>query len=247
LYQAGASARGKQFAAQHAECVFVAAPSKRILKSYIADLRQRAAEQGRRPEDILVFNMQTVIVSETDAEAKAKFEDYKRYISYHGALTFLSGWTGIDLGQFSPDYQLENLESNAIRSAVEAFSTADPDRKWTVRELAEWGGVGGMGPIAVGSPSTVADVLQEWVEETGVDGFNLCYAVAPETFVDVAELLVPELQRRGVFKTEYRPGTFREKLFGRGPRLGTEHPGARYRDLGHRARERQPALAAADV
>ncbi|MCP5883073.1 5,10-methylene tetrahydromethanopterin reductase, partial [Klebsiella pneumoniae] len=76
---------------------------------------------------------------------------------------------------------------------------------------------------------TVADELQSWVEETDVDGFNLAYAVTHETFRDVVDLLVPELQKRGVFKQEYREGTLREKLFGAGPRLAAPHPGAGYR------------------
>lgn len=74
--------------------------------------------------------------------------------------------------------------------------------------------------------------MQEWVEDTDVDGFNLAYAVTPETFEDAVNLLVPELQKRGVYKTEYRQGTLREKLFGRGVRLALPHPGASYRDRG---------------
>ena len=90
-------------------------------------------------------------------------------------------------------------------------------------------GIGGFGPLIVGSAQTVADELQSWVEETDVDGFNLAYAVTHETFRDVVELLIPELQKRGVFKQEYREGTLREKLFGAGPRLVAPHPGAGYR------------------
>ena len=77
----------------------------------------------------------------------------------------------------------------------------------------------------------MADLLQEWVEETDVDGFNLAYALTHETFIDAVELLVPELQKRGVYKTEYAQGTLREKLFGDGARLADNHPGASYRDL----------------
>lgn len=95
--------------------------------------------------------------------------------------------------------------------------------------LADWVGIGGFGPLLVGSAETVADELQSWVEETDVDGFNLAYAVTHETFTDVVELLVPELQKRGVYKQEYQPGTLREKLFGQGPRLASPHPGAGYR------------------
>lgn len=244
LYQAGASKRGQRFAAEHAECVFVAAPSKAVLKKVVGKIRQGVAAAGRNPREVLIFNLQTVILDETDAKAKAKFEDYKSYASYDGALALISGWTGIDFGQYAPDQPLRHIHTNAIQSAVEAFSSADPNKVWTVREVAEWGGIGGLGPLFVGSPSTVADLFQEWVEETDVDGFNLAYAVTHETFADVVELLVPELQKRGVYKQDYAPGTLREKLFGRGPRLPAEHPGARYRDLPSlRGRGGQPRLA----
>jgi hypothetical protein len=101
--------------------------------------------------------------------------------------------------------------------------------------MADWVGVGGFGPVFVGSPSTVADLMQEWVEDTDVDGFNLAYAVTPESFEDTVDLLVPELQKRGVYKTEYRQGTLREKLGAAGPRLVAPHPGAAYRNLGAEA------------
>lgn len=231
LYQAGASSRGKDFAAGHAECVFVAAPSKVILKKTVADIRRRAAEAGRDPRKVLIFNLQTVIVDETDAKAQAKWQELTSYSSYEGALALISGWTGIDFGQYRPDQVLKHIHTNAIQSAVETFSTADPNKQWTVQELADWVGIGGFGPLIVGSAQTVADELQAWVEETDVDGFNLAYVLTHETFRDVVELLVPELQKRGVYKTEYRSGTLREKLFGDGPRLPANHPGAGYRDL----------------
>jgi hypothetical protein len=79
--------------------------------------------------------------------------------------------------------------------------------------------------VVIGSPTEVADLLQQWIEETDVDGFNLAYAVMPETYEDIIDLLVPELQRRGVYKQEYRAGSLREKLFGQGQNLPETHPG----------------------
>ena len=126
---------------------------------------------------------------------------------------------------------LRHRHTNAVQSAVETFTTIDPSKEWTVREMADWVGVGGFGPVFVGSPSTVADLMQEWVEETDVDGFNLAYTVTPESFEDAVELLVPELQKRGVYKSEYRQGTLREKLGGTSPRLRAPHPATAYRNL----------------
>jgi flavorubredoxin len=99
------------------------------------------------------------------------------------------------------------------QSLLEVFTVADPFREWTVREMAEWCGIGGRGPVLVGSPATVADLLESWVEQTDVDGFNLFYASMPGTYEDVVNLLVPELQKRGRYKTAYRSGTHREKSF----------------------------------
>jgi long-chain alkane monooxygenase len=235
LYQAGASGPGKTFAAQHAECVFVAAPTRSVLKNYVADVRRQAAEAGRDPRKLLIYNLVTVIVDETDAKAQAKFEEYKRHVSYDGALVFMSGWTGIDFGQYAPTDLVKRVETNAIVSAVEHL--AGGDKAWTIEELATWGGIGGLGPVFVGSAATVADILQQWVEATDVDGFNLAYAIAHETFEDVVQHLVPELQRRGVYPTSYKPGTLREKLFGDGALLPDTHPAARYRDIERVKRE----------
>jgi alkanesulfonate monooxygenase len=188
LYQAGASTKGRAFAATHAECVFVAAPTKRVLAPRVADLRRSAREQGRNPSDILIFTLVTVIVGHTDAEAQAKHDEYRHYVSHEGALALMAGWTGIDFAQYDLDAPIKYIHNDAIQSATEALTSADPDRVWTVREIAEFGGIGGLGPVIVGSPARVADELQAWVQETGVDGFNLAYAVTPETFTDVVDL-----------------------------------------------------------
>ena len=229
LYQAGASGPGKNFAAGHAECIFVAAPTKSVLKGYVADIRQRIAQAGRDPSKVFIYTLLTIITDETEEKARAKFEEYRTFVSYDGALVFMSGWSGIDFGQYKPEDQVQRIETNAIHSFVEHI--AGGDKTWTIEELAKFGGIGGLGPVLVGSPSQVADILQEWVEDTGVDGFNLAYAVTPGTFEDVVNFIVPELQKRGAYPTEYKPGTLREKLFGDGPYLPTTHPADQYRDI----------------
>ena len=225
IFQAGGSTRGRRFCARHAEAVFTGAPSKAILRNVVDSIRASAVEEGRRADDLVIFNMHTVVVAATDADAQKKYEEYRWYVDYSGALALMSGWSGIDFGKHRLDDPLRYVKTNAGQSFVEVFSSADPARTWTVRELADWVAIGGRGPISVGSPATVADELQAWIEETGADGFNLCSIVMPETFADIARLLVPELQRRGVYKTEYAAGTLREKLFGRGSRLFAGHPG----------------------
>ncbi|TFZ33796.1 LLM class flavin-dependent oxidoreductase, partial [Pseudomonas syringae] len=118
LYQAGAASRGKQCAAEHAECVFVAAPSKGLLKKTVADIRRRTAEAGREPSKVLISNLQTVILGETDAKARAKFEAYKSWGSYEGAMALISGWSGFGLSQFKPDDTLRHCHSHATQSVV---------------------------------------------------------------------------------------------------------------------------------
>jgi FMN-dependent oxidoreductase (nitrilotriacetate monooxygenase family) len=229
LFQAGASSRGKDFAAKHSESAFVAAPSKKLLASYVSDLRRRVELAGRHRNDVLTFAQFTLVLGETDAEAQKKLDSYKQYVDREGALVLMSGWTGVDLSHLDQDAPITELDGNAIQFTAQAFSSADPDKVWTVREIAEYCGIGGDGPVIVGSPATVADALQEWQAETGLDGFNLAAATNPGTFRDVVDLLVPELQRRGAYKTAYTEGTLREKLSGRGPLLPTSHTGASHR------------------
>ncbi|WP_158816304.1 LLM class flavin-dependent oxidoreductase [Methylocapsa sp. S129] len=229
LYQAGSSPAGRTFAGRHAECVFISGPSKAVIAPRVAAIREGVAKAGRDPASILIFALLTVIVAPTDAEAQAKIVDYRRYADLEGALTLMSGWTGIDFSKLDPDQIVQHVENQAGRTALENITRADPHRSWTVRQVAEHVSIGGIGPVIVGSPSTVADELEAWVDETDVDGFNLAFAVRPETFEDVSNLLVPELQRRGRYKKAYRPGTLREKLFNGPARLQQPHFAARFR------------------
>jgi FMN-dependent oxidoreductase (nitrilotriacetate monooxygenase family) len=230
LFQAGASKRGRDFAARHAECVFINGPSKKIVGGIVADLRARAAAAGRDPGDLAIFTMMTVITDTTPQKARDKHQDYLSHVSEEGALALMSGWTGLDFGAMHPDQVVRfDDRANAQTSALESFTTADPDRTWTVREIARHAAIGGRGPVVIGSAEQAAEELRAWAEETGVDGFNLAYALTPGTFADMADLVVPVLQERGLFKRDYAPGTLREKLFAKGPRLPASHPAAAVR------------------
>ncbi|MDR0761852.1 MAG: LLM class flavin-dependent oxidoreductase [Campylobacteraceae bacterium] len=228
LFQAGSSDAGKKFASKHAELVFVSTPSKKVVKEYVEDVRRQSAENGRDPKKTLVLALITIIVDETDEKAKAKYEEYKKYISREGALSLVSGWSGINFGAYKPDEPVKKEDTNAIISVVEHLTNGE--KEWTPNDLANWVGIGGLGPLFVGSAKTVADQLQEWVEYTDVDGFNIAYAISHETFADVVKYLVPELQKRGVYPTSYANGTLREKIFGH-RYLPDNHPAASYRDI----------------
>jgi FMN-dependent oxidoreductase (nitrilotriacetate monooxygenase family) len=220
LFQAGSSPRGREFAARHAECVFVTG-SKAIVSRLISDTRNKARDQGRRPEDLLFFLYAKVITGDTEAAVRRKYDEYLEQINYEGELALLSGWAGIDFGQFDLDKPLEYVETNAVRGLMQAFATTG--RKWTLRDL-----IKGRTGVIAGTPEHLADVFQEWVA-LGVDGFNLGYVTTPGSFSDFVEGVVPVLQRRGLMQTEYREGTLREKLFGQGcVRLPASHPDTQY-------------------
>ncbi|WP_336039651.1 LLM class flavin-dependent oxidoreductase [Acinetobacter calcoaceticus] len=231
LYQAGASSRGQKFASQNAECVFIAAPSKIATKKIVQGIRQKLAQEGRDPYSVKIYALLSIVTDETDTKAQAKFKEYQSYGSYDGALTLLSGWSGVDFSQYQPTDKVEYIQTNAIQSLLDSYVNADPERVWTIEEIANWNSLGGNGPVLVGSAEIVSDALQEWVEDTDVDGFNLAYILAHQTFADVVEFIVPELQKRGVYQTSYAQGTLREKLFGAGPYLPENHRGAKYRNL----------------
>ncbi|MFZ6649272.1 LLM class flavin-dependent oxidoreductase [Undibacterium sp. TJN25] len=229
LYQAGTSPRGTAFAARHAECTFVSGPSKKVVKRYVDDIRAAADAQGRDASRLLIYAQALIVTAATETEARAKYEEYRRHIDINAALALLSGWTGVDFGAFPLDATIDYIDSEAGRSALASFSAADPDRKWTVREAAEFIGLGGRGPVLVGDPRQVADQLESWMDDTDIDGFNLAFAVAHESMRDVVELVVPELQRRGRYRTDYAEGSLRQKLFGAGPRLHPQHTGRQVR------------------
>jgi FMN-dependent oxidoreductase (nitrilotriacetate monooxygenase family) len=226
LYQAGASDRGRGFAAQHAECVFLNGGPKPHVAKLVADLRARAA-----PRPIRIFVGATLIIGRTRAEAEAKLAEYRQHASIEGALAHASASLGIDLARFAPDDELpEAGQSQAIRSNVEALRAAAP--RATKRALIDRMVLGSRQPPIVGSVEEVADELIAWMDQADVDGFNLSRTVTPECLEDVVRLLVPALQERGRYKRAYTPGTYREKLFGAGPLLAAPHPAATHRQAG---------------
>lgn len=230
LFQAGASARGRAFAASNAEVVFLGGASAVDIRRSIAQTRAEAAALGRGTEAIRFISGVTVITGATDAEAEAKYREYLDTADIEAALVLFSCWTGIDWSQYPLDHPLEYIETNAIRSALANFTRIDAQKRWTLGEIARYICVGGLHPVFVGGPATVADALEQYAEAAGVDGFNVAYAVSPGTFEDFVRHLSPELRRRG--RIRERPGqpqTLRERLQGPGQqRLRGDHPGARF-------------------
>ncbi|MBV4460906.1 LLM class flavin-dependent oxidoreductase [Pseudomonas sp. COR58] len=225
LFQAGSSDRGLLFAGRHAECVFISGQNKPSTKAQVDKVRASAAAAGRNPEDIKVFMGLNVIVGETEEAAWAKHAEYLSYASAEAGVAHFSASTGIDFSGYAFDEPIQYVKSNAIQSATKNLQNND----WTLRKLLEQHALGGRYITVVGSPQQVADELESWIAETGLDGFNLTRIVTPESYVDFIDLVIPELQRRGSYKTAYDDGSLREKLFRAGAQLPQQHTGSSYR------------------
>lgn len=213
LYQAGASPRGLQFAARHAECVFMNGGPPAVVGQGISRLRAL----GGRPKKVFVGA--TLVLGRSDAEAAEKLAEYRAHSSVEGALAHAAASLGLDFNRFGPDEPI-TAESNAIQSNVTAMARA-MGGTLTRRGLVDQFILGSRQKPIVGSAETVAGTLIAYARESGADGFNLSRTVFPECLADVVELLIPALQERGAYKTGYAPGTYREKLFGPGARYST--------------------------
>lgn len=223
IYQAGSSDRGRDFAAKHAECVFVVAAS-RGLERIAADIKRRVAAAGRHPDDVKIIAGLSPIVGGTEAEAKAKHADYLETLSLEAGLAHLSGNLNVDLSHIDPDQPLETLRTEGVRGPVKSLLDSARPGTRTFGDLIK---LNMAGQFLVGSPEQIADGMQRRLDQ-GVDGFNLVYATTPGTFVDFIEGVVPVLRERGLVQREYQPGTLREKLFGN-PRLPGTHYASGFR------------------
>ena len=226
LFQAGSSDRGREFAARHAECMFVVGPKRNLQgeKGLIPDVLARAARYGRSAGDIRFFQGLCPVVGGTEAEAEAKRAEYLEQLSTEGSLAHVSGALGVDLSDIDPDVPLEELRSDSVRGIVRGLIDTAPAGTRTFRDLMR---LQMAGQYLCGTPETIADRLEDWCD-AGIDGFNLVYCVSPGSFVDFVDAVVPVLQARGRVQKSYSPGPLREKLFGR-PRVPASHPAAAYR------------------
>ncbi|AZE20720.1 Coenzyme F420-dependent N5,N10-methylene tetrahydromethanopterin reductase [Pseudomonas chlororaphis subsp. aureofaciens] len=227
LFQAGSSDRGLLFAGRHAECVFISGQNKPSTKAQVDKVRASAVAAGRNPEDIKVFMGLNVIVAETEELAWKKHAEYRSHASAEAGVAHFSASTAIDFSRYEIDEPIQYVKSNAIQSATRNLQNND----WTRRKLLDQHALGGRYITVVGSPQQVADDLESWIAETGLDGFNLTRIVTPESYVDFIDLVIPELQRRGSYKTAYDNGTLREKLFQQDAQLPEQHAGAGYRPI----------------
>lgn len=231
IFQAGASGRGRKFASSHAEGMFILTTSPEAAKPVTDDIRRLAVEAGRSADSIKIFTLLTVITGADDEAAEAKYEEFLEYANPEGMLALYGGWTGIDFSKLEPDAPLEAVPNDSLRTTLELLTNTADGKVWTVRDVIRHRCIGGLGPVLVGGPEKVADMLEKWVDEGGIDGFNLAYAITPGTTSDFIDYVVPELVRRGRAQTSYTDGPLRTKLIGtEDGRVEPTHPAATWRE-----------------
>jgi alkanesulfonate monooxygenase len=212
IVQAGASEDGRQLAAETAEAVFTGGGSLADAQKLYADIKGRMDKVGRDPEHLKILPGAFVIVGDSVEEAKEKRALLDSLVHYDSAIASLSVMLGTDASHFDPDGPLPPIpETNASKTSRQRLVDLAARDKLTVRELAQR--VGGYGGLSfVGTPQTIADQMEEWLVGRGSDGFNIMFPYLPQGLTDFVDRVVPELQRRGIFRSQYEGKTLRENL-----------------------------------
>ncbi|MDX3974133.1 LLM class flavin-dependent oxidoreductase [Shinella sp.] len=212
IVQAGQSEPGRQLAAETAEVVFCSPRDLAGGKALYADIKGRLVAAGRKPGDLKILPAAFVIVGDTVEQARAKRLKLDSLVYYESAIASLSIALGHDASGFEPDAPLPPIpETNASKTGRAQVLKLAEEEGLTVRQLAQrYGGYAGL--AFVGTVETIADEMAAWLFEEGSDGFNVVFPYLPQGLDDVVERLVPELQRRGLFRTDYDGTTLREHL-----------------------------------
>jgi FMN-dependent oxidoreductase (nitrilotriacetate monooxygenase family) len=212
--QAGSSDVGRELAARSADLVFTAQTVVHEGQAFCNDLRARAERYGRRPDDIKILPGLMPIVGRTDAEAQDKLEQLQSMIDDRLAMAALARHCGdLDIYQYDPDSPLPPLPpSNAAKARQALIVELARESNLTIRQVSRYLATTQGHRLLAGSPKTIADSLEEWLLAGAADGFNLLFPYFPTPLDDFVNLVVPELQRRGIFRVEYEGRTLRENL-----------------------------------
>jgi FMN-dependent oxidoreductase (nitrilotriacetate monooxygenase family) len=227
LAQASGTARGVAFAAKNAELILVGGPTRSYVADNIRVVQEAAADAGRRPGSVKTTALVDVIVGPTREAAQAKADEYDSFVTLEGALAFAES-------RLNPEEHADDVALADLVAACELPETDGVVRYFggrTVGDVKESFRFLRLPHRAVGTPAEVADEIESWLDDDGLDAINLRQWHCFDTLSEFARLVVPELRRRGRFRTSYVPGeTLRERLFDSGPWVGPEHPAHRYRN-----------------
>src|SRR5947209_4089917 len=226
LFTATASGAGTRFAGKHAEVVFTGGPSTAFLQQTIGSIREAAVEAGRRADDVKFITMAGVIVGRTEAEAAAKLAEFQHLTSPEGYLAHAG--LPFDPAAFPPGARLKDV-TGPDGGTGRRRGPADPEQ--TVGEfLAGFGDLSRQPLFTVGTPEVVADAIEGWLDDVGIDGINLMQYHSYDTARDFIELVVPVLRDRGRLRGRYDVDeSLRTRIFGAGDRLPDRHYATRYR------------------
>jgi FMN-dependent oxidoreductase (nitrilotriacetate monooxygenase family) len=220
IIQAGSSGRGREFASRWAELIFTGDPGIEVARSHYADQKDRIADAGRDPAAVRICPMAYAVVGESEAHAKDREALFLNDLVHPMAsLTLLSELMNYDFAQHDLDEAVTDeliASVSGIRGLVQNLRTHISFQGWgrpvTVRDLAGHRATLLQGPRFVGTGEQVADQMADWFESGACDGFVLAATHLPGAFEDVVRMVVPELQRRGLFRTEYESTTLRGHL-----------------------------------
>jgi FMN-dependent oxidoreductase (nitrilotriacetate monooxygenase family) len=211
IVQAGASDQGRELGAATADVIYAISSSVDAGRTYYADVKERMAKYGRAPDDLKILPALCPVVGRTRSEAQAKYDELQALIDPLAGLGALYSTFG-DLSGYPLDGPLPDgaLGSQELRSVSALLVERLKREKPTIRELYLRAGL--TGSARIGTPNDIADAMQEWFEAEACDGFNITPATLPGGAEDFVDMVVPELQRRGLFRTEYEGSTLRENL-----------------------------------
>lgn len=213
IIEAGSSEEGQALAAATAEVVFTASASLEEGQAFYRSQKQKVKDAGRNPDHLLILPGVMPIVGRTLEEAKATWKELNSLVDIENGLRQLSSRFGMDLSQFPLDGPVpEAPEGEGNKSRVKLFTDMAKRDNLTLRELAAVAAGSRGHRVVVGTAEEIADDFQQWLEQEGADGFNIMPATMPEQLDLFIELVVPELQRRGLFREEYQYHTLRENL-----------------------------------
>jgi alkanesulfonate monooxygenase SsuD/methylene tetrahydromethanopterin reductase-like flavin-dependent oxidoreductase (luciferase family) len=213
--QAGSSERGRQFGARWAEVVFTLQHSKPDMQAFYADIKTRMERNGRAPEECIITPAIDIVLGETDQIARERADYLNSLVSAEVGVCDISNAIGVDLSPFALDQPLNDMDiTDGARGVLDVILQGSRPAGLTLRQAGYRYGVSQLTPMLIGSPQTIADQLQDTFESLCCDGFVICPSITPGTYMQFVKTVVPELQRRGLYRTDYIGKTLRQNIRG---------------------------------